>query len=243
LIFPLVDAFIVHNKRNKKDLSKIYQINEKKIFITTHGVFNLIKNKDLSSIQARKHLGLPYNKKILLFFGYIRPYKGIDILIKAFSRITNKVDNILLLIVGQPWNDNWTKYEKLITRKNLNNKINTDIGFVPESEINYYFYASDLVIFPYKHLDTHGGVPAIAIAYKKPLIVTDVGGLPEFVKDKIAIVKPNNPQILAERIIHIINDEKLRKKLSKDSEKLISELNWDTIAKKTVKIYLNIINN
>ncbi len=241
LIFPFADGFIVHNQRNKRKLAEVYSLDEKNIFVITHGVLNLIKQRVISSQDARKHLHLPLDKKIVLFFGYIRKYKGVDVLIKAFGLIQKQMKDVFLHIVGQPFVETWDKYEELMNENNLENCSTVELGFVPESEIGYYFSAADVVVLPYTYLDTHGGVGALTLPFKKPLLVSDVGGLQEYIKDKRALVKPNNVQDLYEKLMHVLQDKKLFTKLSKDSEDLSKELSWDTIADQTVEAYRNLL--
>ncbi|KYK23668.1 hypothetical protein AYK24_07245 [Thermoplasmatales archaeon SG8-52-4] len=241
LIFLFADVFIVHNKRNKKKFIETYRLHKKNIHIITHGVLNLIKQRAISSQNARKYLHLQLNKKIVLFFGYIRKYKGLDVLINAFSLIHNQIKDAFLLIVGQPYKESWDNYEKLLKVNNLEKCSKVELGFIPESEIEYYFSAADIVALPYIYLDTHGGVGALALAFKKPLVVTDVGGLPEYVKDKKVIAYPKNPEDLALKIIRVLNNKQFKKKLSNDSKKLSIELNWDEIADKTIKIYNSLL--
>ena len=241
LIFSFADGFIVHNQRNKRKLVEVYNLDEKNIFVITHGVLNLIKQRVISSQDARKHLNLPLDKKIVLFFGYIRKYKGVDVLIKAFGLIQKQMKDVFLLIVGQPFVETWDKYEELMNENNLDSCSSVELGFVPESEIGYYFSAADVVVLPYTYLDTHGGVGALTLPFKKPLLVSDVGGLQEYIKDKRALVKPNNVQDLYEKLMHVLQDKKLFTKLSKDSEDLSKELSWDVIADQTVEAYRNLL--
>ncbi len=241
LIFPFADVFIVHNQRNKKKLIEVYSLDEKNISIITHGVLNLTKQRIILPQEARKYLHLPLDKKIVLFFGYIRKYKGVDVLIKALGLIQKQMKDVFLLIVGQPFGETWDKYGELIKDNNLENCSKVELGFVPESEIEYYFSAADIVVLPYTYLDTHGGVGALALPFKKPLLVSDVGGLSEYIKDKRALVQPNNVQDLYEKLMHVLQDEKLLTELSKDSEELSKELSWDTIADQTVEAYRSLL--
>ncbi|MCD6237469.1 MAG: glycosyltransferase family 4 protein [Thermoplasmata archaeon] len=241
IVFRFANHFIVHNERNKQKLIDVYRIDENKISIITHGAFDLVKSNNISQKVARKHLGLPEKSKILLFFGYIRKYKGVDILIQAFSHLRKEFDDVILLIVGQPIDDDWGKYDELIRKNGLENVVILEPGFVPEDEVKYYFSASDVVVLPYKYLDTHGGVGALALSFNKPLIVTDVGGLPEYVKDMRAVVKPNDVNELYKKLKTILENEILLRKLGKDSKRLRKKLSWDNIADKTVKVYKKVL--
>jgi glycosyltransferase involved in cell wall biosynthesis len=242
LVFPFADKFIVHNNRNKDKLINLYDVDNNQISVITHGVFDLIKNRDIAQSEAKEHLKLPMDKKILLFFGYIRRYKGVDVLINAFASLQKEMDDILLLIVGQPIGENWEKYGELIKENHLEDVVKVELGFAPETEVEYYFSAADIVVLPYTYLDTHGGIGALALPFKKPLVVSDVGGLPEYVKDEQAIVKPNDVKDLYCKLKNILQDDKLRIKLSKDSADRARSLTWDDIANRTIEVYKRALN-
>lgn len=243
-VFPFSHHFIVHNQRNKEKLMKLYHIDEKRISIITHGVLKPENVRHISKINARTQLNIPMDKKVILYFGYIWRYKGLDTLLESLTLIKKSIQNVLLLIVGEPvkFQNFWVKCEKIISDHNLRDYVITKLEYIPESEVGLYFSASDLVVLPYREpFDTHGGVGALSLSYKKPLVVTDIGGLPEYVKDEKVISSPNDANGLADNIIKVLKDEKLLKKLSKDSEQLSHELAWDVIADKTVDLYNNLI--
>jgi len=243
IIFPFADIFIIHNKRNKAKFLDLYRVNEKKIYILPHGTtYPYQQVKRISKKEARKRLEISQDKKIILFFGYIWDYKGLDILLNSMEYIKKKIPKVLLIIAGQPAKK-WIKYERIIEKKDLTKVILRALRYIPDSELEYYFSSSDLVICPYKKhpFDTHGGVGALALSFKKPLIVTDVGGLPEYVLDKKAIVHPEDIEDLAQKISIILNDKKLLEKLSNDSNILSKKLSWDKIADKTIQIYKNLL--
>ena len=244
IIFLFADFFIVHNNRNKKRLLELYRINENKIFITPHGsIMPYQKLKNISKENARKNLNIPMDKKVILFFGYMWGYKGLDVLLKSLKIIKDELKDVTLLIAGQPLKD-WKKYEEIIKENELENYVIKVLKYIPDSETEYYFSSADIVVLPYHDhpFDTHGGVGALALSFKKPIIVTDVGGLPEYVKDKRAISTPDNPHELAQKIIFALDDESLLKKLSEDSEELSKELSWDKIADTTIDVYNKAIN-
>jgi glycosyltransferase involved in cell wall biosynthesis len=239
ILFPFTEIFIVHNQRNKKKLMDLYKIKEDRIFIATHGTLKPYgRITGVSKSTARERFHIPKEKKVLLFFGYLWEYKGVDDLLQSLVFITQKRKDVLLVIAGQPLK-NWDMYEKIIKDNNLDEYVIRKLGYIVDSDIEYFFSCADLVVLPYKlhPFDTHGGVGALAIFFKKPVVVTDVGGLPEYVKDKRAVSNPNDPIDIANKIIHILEDKNLLKKLSRDSEELSNELNWDAIAEKTYAIY------
>ena len=237
LMFPFADVFIVHNQRNKEKLLDLYRIDDKSVFIITHGLLQPYQQlKGIPKNAAREHLNISLSKKIILFFGW--GYKGLDDLLNALHPIKESTEEVTLIIAGQPLRD-WEKYEEIIKKYNLEKYVIKKLGYISDSEIEYYFSAADLVALPYKEqpFDTHGGVAALALSFKKPLVVTDVGGLPEYVKDTRVIAKPGDINDIATKITLVLNDEALQKKLSKDAEELSQELSWEKIAVKTIGRY------
>lgn len=231
------DKFIAHNEKSKENISNLYNISKDKISVIPHGILEIVSIKDISKKETRKHLKIPQNKKIILYFGNIRDYKGLDVLLGSLKYIIKEIEDIILIIAGKPWT-NWNKYEEIIKDNDLENYIIKKLDFILPSEVEYYFSASDVVVLPYKYFNSQSGVGALALPFKKPLIVTDVGALPDFVKDERAIAKPNDAEDLARKIIQVLNDEKLLEKLEKDSEELVEKYNWDKISEKTIELYL-----
>jgi glycosyltransferase involved in cell wall biosynthesis len=243
IVFPFADVLIVHNIRNKEKLISLYGIDEQKISIITHGTLHTYHQIiGISQQNAREHLQIPQHKKIILFFGYLWSYKGLDILLASLSLVKKTLNGVVVLIAGQPLRD-WGNYEKIIKERGLENDVIKKLQYIPDQEVEYFFSSADLVVLPYKKepFDTHGGVGALALSFKKPLLVTDVGGLPEYVKDKRMIVSPDDAEELSSRIILVFNDAVLLNKLSKDSEELAKELSWDKIADKTIAVYQSVL--
>ena len=130
---------------------------------------------------ARKHLSLPENQKVILFFGIIRKYKGLKLLLKALAKVKDKA-NLKLIVAGEFYEDR-AKYTKLIQKLELQNHVKVDAGFVDKYKVKYYFCAADLVAQPYLSA-TQSGVTQIAYHFETPMLVTKVGGLPEMVPHK-----------------------------------------------------------
>lgn len=236
LVFYFVDVFIVHSIRNIEEMNRIFGVPKEKIIRIPHGILGSFKDGMVTQEDAREKLNVPLDCKVILFFGNIREYKGLDVMLEAFSYVIDEVNNVLLVMAGFPW-VKWEKYEELIEKNNLSKNIKLFLEFIPSDEVKYFYYASDLVILPYKEFMAQSGAGAVALAFEKPLIVTDVGGLPELVKDKNFVVEPNNPRALAEKILLALGDDELLKKLSEDSRDLAEEYSWDKIAEKTVEVY------
>ncbi|GAH43741.1 unnamed protein product, partial [marine sediment metagenome] len=143
------DKFIVHNKKNKENLSNLYNIPKDKISIIPHGILEVVSIKDISKKEAREHLKIPQNKRIILHFGNIRNYKGLDVLLESLKFIREEIEDIILITAGKPW-ENWEKYEKIIRNDSISDIIIKKLDFIPPSEVEYYFSAADVVVLPYK---------------------------------------------------------------------------------------------
>ena len=156
----------------------------------------------VSKEEARKHLGLPVNEKIILFFGFIRKYKGLDLLLEAMNDIRIKEANIKLLIAGEFY-DNKDEYETIISKYNLSNSLYLRTQFIDNTEVKYYLGAADFVIQPYKHA-TQSGVTPLAYHFEKPMLVTNVGGLADLVPHlKVGVVTEPNALAIASGIIQL----------------------------------------
>jgi glycosyltransferase involved in cell wall biosynthesis len=154
----------------------------------------------LSKADARKQLGLSETDKIILFFGFIRKYKGLDLLIEAMADKRIKETGIKLLIAGEFYEDE-KPYKEQIEKLNVSDQLILRTDFIPDSEVKYYLCAADAVIQPYKNA-TQSGVTPLAYHFEKPMVVTNVGGLPSLVPDgKVGLVTEPEPQAIATCIL------------------------------------------
>ena len=141
---------IVHFEKAKEILIKQWQISSEKIDVIPHGIIPV--QNDYSICEARQKLDLPENKKILLFFGSIRPNKGLDILLKSMQEIVRYNPDVLLVIAGAlPRDMSFQPYQDLIEKLNLDEHIKTFIEFIPDEKVDLFFAASDMVVLPYKN--------------------------------------------------------------------------------------------
>ncbi len=234
-VFGLADEFIVHTNSNRETLSRF--VGGRPIHVIPHGIIT-IKRKGLSREEARRILGWALQERILLCFGHIRPYKGVDVAIKALAHIPDC--NVRLVIAGRPWED-WTRYQKLIHDLRLENRIHLLLDYIPSEQVEAVFAASDLVLLPYKSFDAQSGVGALVLSFQIPLVVAETGGLPDYVKDPKCCFPPGNDLELAQRIEEILNSPRLYTKLSREVGQMRNELSWDRIARKTAALYRSLL--
>ncbi len=206
VVLCLGDVFIVHNAENKEKLSEVYRISARHISIIPHGILQPVPMKGIPKQQAREYLGISEDKKVILNFGNIRDYKGLDVLLQALTLIKDELKDVNLVIAGQCWGS-FEKYDAIIRDNSLEDYVVKKLGFISPSEVEYYFSASDVVALPYKYFNSQSGVGALALPFKKPMVVTNVGGLPDFVDDKRAIARPEDAVDLAKRLVEVLNNE------------------------------------
>ena len=150
--------------------------------------------------QARTKLNIPQDKTILLFFGFIRDYKGLDLLMQAYADPRIDKEQVRLVVAGEFYN-NSAKYFELEEQLRLRGTIDWHTDFIPDSEVATYFSAADLIVQPYKSA-TQSGVTQIAYHFEKPMLVTRVGGLAEIVPDgKVGYVTDVDAREVADALV------------------------------------------
>jgi D-inositol-3-phosphate glycosyltransferase len=176
------------------------------VCVTPHPVFDTY-GKKLSRSEALAALNLDQNNSYLLFFGFIRNYKGLDILIKAFSDSRLRKKNLKLIVAGEFY-DKDAPYKELVRESGLEKDIIFYDRFIKDSEVRLFFSAADLVVQPYKAA-TQSGVTQIAYFFDKPMLVTDVGGLKEIVlHEKCGYVVQPDPKTIADAIVDFFENNR-----------------------------------
>jgi D-inositol-3-phosphate glycosyltransferase len=198
------DGMIAMSKSVMEDLRSFTTL--KPVIFSPHPLYDNF-GKALSKEVAKEKLHLDIQSKYILFFGFIRDYKGLDLLIKAFADDRVRRQNIKLLVAGEFYTDS-KPYQELIQNNNLQDSVIMVNDFIPDSEVVNYFCAADVVVQPYKTA-TQSGVTQIAYHFDRPMIVTDVGGLSELIPDGIVgyVVTPDPAQI-AGAIVRYYDEKK-----------------------------------
>jgi glycosyltransferase involved in cell wall biosynthesis len=154
----------------------------------------------LSKSEARKLLGIPADERLILFFGFVRPYKGLNVLLDAMSHVSRRLPRTRLLVAGECYGDD-SQYRRAIQAL-PEQTVRWDDDYIPDERVAAYFCAADVVVQPYISA-TQSGVAQIAFNFERPMIVTDVGGLPEVVAHGEAglVVPPSDAPALADAIV------------------------------------------
>ncbi len=240
ILFKLCSHFIVHTNQNKYQLQRNFNIPERRITVIPHGTLDFHVQPRTDREIKKKEFGFDAGNKIILLFGAVRPYKGMDTAIKAFAEVVEKVPESRLLIAGKLWED-WGPYNTLIHDLGLHDYVVTRLNYIPSGDVATYFAASDLVVLPYHHFDSQSGVGTTAISFRKPLIVTNSGGLPDLVNDRRYIVPPKNSPALSSAILSCINNPEQLKAMSESAETVAEKLSWTVIANKTISVYTEVL--
>lgn len=228
-----IDYFIPLSDQVKKDLFSFVKNPLYKLLPLP--VFSLFGDS-VDKGQAKKFLKLNDNR-IILFFGFIRDYKGLDLLIEALALVSKELD-VKLIVAGEFYEPE-EKYIKIIRKNKLEDAIILKKDFIPTTEVKYYFSASDAVVLPYKSA-TQSGIVQVAVNFCKPVIATNVGGIGEVIQDGITgfVVEKENPEKLAQAIIRFYNEDK-EKKFTDNMSSLKEKYSWQSF----VKGMFELINN
>ncbi|RKY03993.1 glycosyl transferase family 1 [Candidatus Poribacteria bacterium] len=190
------DHFIVHSS---EDLDRLRDMlpdaDVRKVF---HPIYDVFCFQRYGKAEAQRKLGV--SERVILFFGFVRPYKGLRYLLDAMPLILERLD-VTLMVAGEFWSDKAEHLER-IDRLGIRDKVVIVDEYIPNEEVGLYFCAADVVVLPYVTA-TQSGIVQIAYGFDKPVIVTEVGGLPDVVEHGKTgfLIDPEDPQAIAEAVI------------------------------------------
>lgn len=177
------DGFVALSESVVGDIEKVEsqtsRVKRPKTF-SPHPIYDHYGER-MSKNEACKALNLPADKNYMLFFGLVRAYKGLDLLLGAFGCVKDQLPNLQLIIAGEFYEDE-DKYRAQIVQLGLADRVIIRNEFIPDGDLRKYFGAADLIVQPYKTA-TQSGVTQVAFHFEKPMLVTNVGGLGEIVHD------------------------------------------------------------
>ena len=193
-----IDAFVTMSEKVLLDLKTFTNKPSKQI---VHPLYDNFGNA-IDKKEARRKLGLNEDENIILFFGFIRHYKGLDVLLHAMSLLKSQMPNLKLLIAGEFYEDR-KLYDNLIAELDIVDQLILRTDFINDSDVKFYLSAADFVIQPYRNA-TQSGVTPLAYHFEKPMLVTNVGGLPSLVPNgKVGLIAEPEPQSIANKILEL----------------------------------------
>jgi alpha-maltose-1-phosphate synthase len=222
------DALIVHGNAAKSILAETAVTNN--IFVIPHGDYSFFA----------KGIEKKYTEEEgnILFLGRIEEYKGLQYLIQAESRIAKSIPNFKIVIAGT---GHFKEYEDI--KKSSHFELHN--YYIQDNDVGEFFQRASVVVLPYIE-GTQTGIIPIAYAFKKPVVVTNVGSIPEVVEDGVTgfIVPPKDSDALADVIVKILKDDDLRRRMGENAyRKMKDDLSWDKIADKTIEVYKNVMGD
>jgi D-inositol-3-phosphate glycosyltransferase len=208
IVYNSAAALIVHSEINRKMLEK--KSPGFKISVINHGSYKSASDiTEISKHCAREKLGLNDENDVILFFGFIKEYKGLDLLFEAFSYAAQENKNLVLIIAGAPETQKINNtYLNMVKSSPASERIIFHNRYIPENEFSTYFKSADVTILPYRNI-SHSGVLHLSYSFGTPVIVTDTGDLSYLVnKDKTGFTaQRNNPADLADKITAAFSDK------------------------------------
>ena len=232
-LYSIADNIILQAPENIKRFKKLFPQSVFKVEMIPHGHmldYVEIVDKDL----AREKLNLPKDKIVFLFFGQIKKVKGVDILLKAVAKLKDKYTDFYTVIAGSVWKADFTECNEIIKENNLENYVKTDIRYIPDDEVKYYYSAADICVLPYTDV-YQSGVIQLSYGYKKAVIATSLPAFTQFVKENETgfLAEPGDVDSLVSAMENAINNNLNLENIGCSGyEKVKRELDWDEIAKK-----------
>jgi glycosyltransferase involved in cell wall biosynthesis len=231
------DGFVTMSQAVLSDLS-VFNKSKPRAY-HPHPLYNNFGNP-VSRDEALNKLGLDQQFRYILFFGFIRKYKGLDLLLKAFADERLRKLKVKLIVAGEYY-ENPKHYEEIIAHNNLKDWAVLQNNFIADAEVKYFFSAADLITQTYRHA-TQSGVTQIAYHFEKPLLVTNVGGLAELVPDKVAgyVVEPRVPEI-ADALYDFFDENRLAAFTAGAKEQKI-RFTWEGFIKGLLRVFKQTTN-
>lgn len=226
----VVDKLIVHTEKTKNELTSA-GISSENISIIPHGV--------IQYPMMDEHPNNTTEKTTILFFGSIKQYKGVDVLIDAIARLPTDVrQTSRFVIAGRP-HGSVDELKQRARERGVTDSIIWDLGFIEHERVSAYFKKSDIVVFPYRHIDQSGALMT-ALPFGKPIVATEVGGFVDVLTDGIhgRLVPPDNAEALSSALADLLTNEDRREEMGDAVKKLANETySWNKIAEMTTNVY------
>ena len=247
--YRLSDHLFVHTEAMKSEMLSDFLVREDKISVIPFGINNTVPNKGLSSVEAKRQLGISKGDKALLFFGHIASYKGVEYLVAAFVELLKRDLTYRLLIVGNPKGskDYWKHIQERIARHGIGDRVIEKIEYVPDEATELYFKAADILILPYTHV-FQSGVLFLGYSFGLPAIAADVGPLKEEIIEGETgfIFKSQNSCDLGRKIEKYFNSDlfrNLENRRSAIKAYANERYSWDKVADITKAVYSNLLSS
>lgn len=244
LQYRRMDRIFVHTEKMREELVAEFGVEPARIVEIPYGVNNAVRDSELTGAEARRRLELEPGDQVLVFFGAIKPYKGLDLLVEAFERVAPKHAALRLVIAGerkQGWEECWDPLDERIEKSAVRGQYRRHIRFIPDDAIELYLKAADLAVLPYTEI-FQSGVLFLAYAFGLPVLVSDVGSLREHVVEGETglVCRPNDAGELAQSIESYFASplyRELERRRPEIRRYFAERHSWDAVAERTDGAY------
>jgi D-inositol-3-phosphate glycosyltransferase len=246
--YSLSDHIFVHTREMKAQLVEDFRVSSSKVTIIPYGINNAIPETPINCTEARRRLGLASSDKVILFFGAIKSYKGLEYLLAAFHRIVAEDKDYCLLIAGEPKKDHNRYFSAIldaISAEPHADRVRFRFEFIPDSDTELYFKAADVTVLPYVGI-FQSGILFLAYSFGLPVIATDVGSFHEDIVNGQTgyICRPRDAADLAETLLRYFESELYRdldKQRTNIRRYVHSRHSWDSVSKITRAAYSHLL--
>lgn len=227
LVLRAADHVIVQSTSEKARFLEL--VPSGRVDVIPHPLYDMFDRPTITRPEARQRLGIQGDVPVLLFFGFVREYKGVHILIEALPVVRERFPEVYLLVVGEFWDDR-ESYEQQVKLLGLETNVRLIDRYVPNEEVALYFKAADLVVLPYTAA-TQSGVLQLALGFGVPVVSTRAGGIPEAVVegDDVILVRPADPHALARAILAFFQSSSRRPTINISRDE--SKKRWDSLVR------------
>jgi glycosyltransferase involved in cell wall biosynthesis len=244
LLYRLMDHIFVHSTLMKEQLRREFAIQEMKVSVIPFGINNTFPRTAATGEVARWKLGIKHEESVLLFFGRIAPYKGLEYAVDALRQLQAKSRSYRLLIAGRiehGCDGYWNSVQEMIAAWGLSSQISARIDYIPDEEVELYFKAADVLLLPYKAI-FQSGLPFLSYSFGLPVIATDIGSFRENILEGATgfVCAPEDPTDLAAKVIEYF-ESGLYRNLQANRTDIIAwgnaKYSWHEVADITYKVY------
>lgn len=241
LYYRLAQGLILHSDLNRQRLREMVpELEDGRLHVIPHGNSDQFRHLETSREEARRRLNLPQDATIALFFGSVRPYKGLDLLIEAMPSVVSACPRALLVVAGHVEVGNQAEYEAQIAGLGIEpEKVLQRYGYLANEDMICYVCAADLVVLPYREI-YQSGVVFLAYSFGRAVLATRVGSFPETVEDGRSgwLVDPENVEELSQALVSVLSDpDKLRQVGDYARHLSDTQYSWSDIARQTEGVY------
>ena len=232
-IYRIPHMLVVHTPRMKNELVASYGVVQSRIIVMQHGINDIVSDHEHTRPECRLHLAVPQDACLLLLFGRVAPYKGVEVLLEAFRALNAP---IYLVIAGAPINAEYGRHIEALVREHPNRyRILYHLQYIEDYEIATYFRAADAVVMPYTYID-QSGVPFLAFRFGLPVIAFNVGSLSEYVQGDVGLIIHGNSAKDLVEAIETFRRERHRF-VPERIEKYALRFRWENVLDSVIQAY------